>query len=139
MQDIGSESRRGLHSEAFQTIVRDSVSHTNYALIAPQPDILNTIKSTPRRALPDPSDPSYESLSSRYDTHAAARTLLRYVFPREHALENVWTWRKREDRFVKSVVPEYRDWSNREDELLVRRLCGIWLDERGLILMVAAC
>lgn len=82
-------------------------------------DILNVVQSTPRSALPAPSDPAFKSLSGRFDTHQEARIILRYVFPREHKLDNVWTWRKREDRFVKTVVPEYRDWSNREDELTV--------------------
>lgn len=86
----------------------------------PPPDILNAVKPTPpRSALPTPSDPAYATLSSRYDSHEEARILLRYVFPREHKLENVWNWRKREDRYVKTILPEYRDWSNREEELLV--------------------
>ena len=87
--------------------------------LIPLTDILNIVSSAPRSALPDPSDPSYASLSTRYDTHQEARILLRYVFPREHKLEHVWTLPKREDRFVKAVLPEYRDWSNREMELLV--------------------
>ncbi|KAI5453708.1 Telomerase reverse transcriptase [Naganishia albida] len=87
----------------------------------PDRHILNTVKSAPpRSALPAPSDPSFATLSSRYDMHEEARMLLRYVFPREHKLENVWDWRKREDRYTKAVLPEYRDWSNREEELLTQ-------------------
>lgn len=87
--------------------------------LTPFVDILNIVSSAPRSALPDPSDPSYASLATRYDTHQDARILLRYVFPREHRLEHVWTLPRREDRFVKAILPEYRDWSNREMELLV--------------------
>ncbi|KAJ9103993.1 hypothetical protein QFC21_002456 [Naganishia friedmannii] len=59
---------------------------------------------------------------TRFDIHEEARAVLRYIFPREHNLENVWNWRKQEDRYTKTIMPEYRDWSNREEELLVRRV-----------------
>lgn len=95
---------------------------------------MNTVKANPpRSALPPPSDPSFASLSTRFDIHEEARTVLRYIFPREHNLENVWNWRKQEDRYIKTVMPEYRDWSNREEELLVSQTYRrYWRNQKNL-------
>ncbi len=81
-------------------------------------DILNNIETLPPRI-----DPSLTSSSSPgFDHHAEGRTLLRYIFPRQHGLHNVFTCDptdglNRKEKWGKAGIA--RDYTTRKEEIEV--------------------